>query len=355
MSMKNFVRIVLKFSSVLIVWAASMNGQIANDRTSSAPTSKCRPNPDARYSRRSVLEQLARTLNGSVYPTIEIRVNEEIAEGFFVYDLLDTSNNTLDRPCVDLLDEHVYHFAATLIPDSLSHIAVLRDGKANIFGPVNCGEGGDALQRAVAFFEEHIRGEPTSIDAITRLRNYRQYGWYWTIDQFNPACKRDRVPPLNPDPTLKRREVLLKLRDALASVAPDIGKRRSPSIAVEGDQAIGFFVWDLTEPSNRQTSLTEYVDFKDGHVYHLACIDLPYSFSSIAVLNKGRIKLFKAINCEGKGNTVNDVFRYLKRFAKGNGKSELVGRLKRYRQYGVYAEFGGKSAPQCKEIRSRDR
>lgn len=350
--MRDFQKLFL----ILFVCAGSMCVYASGNRISkveAAGTLTCPPNPDNRYSRNAVLEQFAKALNDSVRPTMPIKVTGDIAEGFFVYDLADTSNNTLDLPCIELIEDHVYHFSPTLIPDSLSHIAILRNGKAMIFGPVNCRGGVDALRRAISFVEEHDRYRKD--DTVTRLHNYRRYGWYWTIDQFKPGCRLDPLPPRNPDPALERRDILLKLRDSLARIATEAIEKRFPVISVEGDQAIGFFVYDLSEPSNRQTSLTEYVDFKEGHVYHFAYIDLPYSFSNIAVIKEGKLKLFRAINCSGSGDSVNDVVKYLKRFGKNNGNSDLVERVRSYRQYGVYAEFDGRSAPQCSEFRSRNR
>ncbi len=113
-------------------------------------------------------------------------------------------------------------------------------------------------------------------------------------------------------------------------------------------QAIGFFVHDLTDPSNKQTSLLERVNFINDHVYHFAYIDAPYSFSNIAVLHDGEIKIFKAINCKNSGDEVKDVIKYLSKILSDNeNREETIERVKNYRKFGVYASLNGISTPQC--------
>src|SRR5690606_37719196 len=109
-----------------------------------------------------------------------------------------------------------------------------------------------------------------------------------------------------------RGNVLGQFADVLrSSVSEEVKEQLSWQFFVEEERANGFFIWDLTEPSNKQTSLLERVEFKNNHIYHFAFIDAPFSFSNIAILEDGKLKIFKAINCKGKSDSLQDVVAYL--------------------------------------------
>jgi hypothetical protein len=78
---------------------------------------------------------------------------------------------------------------------------------------------------------------------------------------------------------------------------------------------------------------------------------LPWSFSFIAVLGEDDMTIFKGLNCEEKGDSLEDVLKYLNEKLKNtNNKNEIIERVKNYRKYGVYTSFNGISSPQCDNL-----
>jgi hypothetical protein len=79
------------------------------------------------------------------------------------------------------------------------------------------------------------------------------------------------------------------------------------------------------------------VEFHDLHVYHFAPVDLPFSFSHIVILNNGDLRIFRAINCRGRGETLDDVVEYVTELLKDRKDlAEIITRIKDYRKYGMF-------------------
>jgi hypothetical protein len=245
----------------------------------------------------------------------------------------------------------LYHFSTVYFPYSRSYIALLENGTIRIFDSINCKDGDDDLEGVVTYLDQKLESVENKDEILTRLNNYRRYGVYRTVDWLGVVCAEGKEIPENSDTMYNRSKVLNQLSDVLrVSVSTNVKKHYSPFF-VEESRAIGFFVYDLTDPSNRQTSLLERIQFKDHHVYHFAYIDAPFSFSNIVFLENGTLKIFRAINCDGKGETLEDVIAFLKEKLKDRkDRDETIKRVKDYRQYGVYAKFEGMSVPQCEEV-----
>ena len=317
----------------------------------------CPENPDRLYDRQKILDQFDSILKASIPEYVKYPA---LTGGFFIYDLTDPSNKyrsqTPHAPaegCINFIDKHVYHFSVVYFPFSKSHIAILENGKPKVFNSINCEDSSDKLEDVVRYTSKMLENDKNRDDVIVRLKNYRRYGFYRTTDERRVSCDMAEKIPENSDKLYDRRDTLKQLSDILRSSAPELIRKYYPPFFVEGAKANGFFIYDLTEPSNRQTSLLERVNFKNNHAYHFAYIDLPFSFSNIAILEDGKMKIFKAINCEGKGDTLQDVVDYLsQKFKADKNKEETIDRVKTYRKYGVYASFNGLSTPQCEEVRS---
>jgi hypothetical protein len=56
----------------------------------------------------------------------------------------------------------------------------------------------------------------------------------------------------------------------------------------------------------------------------------------VAFLEAGRLKIFKAINCENSKDSLEDVTKYVEGRLNLNDKNELIKRVKDYRKYGEY-------------------
>jgi hypothetical protein len=279
--------------------------------------------------------------------------------GFFVFDLTDPVNRYIPEPFVNankeirFVDGHFYHFAPVEFAISESHLAVLEAGKLKVFKSINCGHSADQLKDVLAYASTKGKNDRQTKELLTRLSNYRRYGFYITTDSSRVSCNSDASTPSNPDPMYQRSEILERLSRILEASVSESVKKQYPGFSVEEGRANGFFVYDLTDPSNRQTSLLERVDFKDRHVYHFAYIDLPFSYSHVVVLEHGKLKVFRNLICDSSGDRLKELVQYLRQ-TSGRDRilSALIGRVKNYRRYGVYSSFGGLSQPQCAEART---
>lgn len=275
--------------------------------------------------------------------------------GFFIYDLTDPSNNYTsphnrlrEKGCITFTDGHVYHFSTISLAASASQIAIFENGKPKVFRSINCYHGKAGLAGVLTYVNQTLTGKNKQ-DTITRLEHYRRYGEYWIVDHTEYTCGQDRIPR-NSDKLYSRRELLYRFAEVVREESVSV-QRNYPDFLIEGEQAVGFFVYDLTDPANKQTSLLEHIEFRNGHVYHFADIDLPYSYSNIAVLEDGRVKIFKTLNCAGKGDDIDEVISYLDRkLTSEKNKAEIIDRVRNYRKYGTYVSFNGISTPQCQGV-----
>jgi hypothetical protein len=308
---------------------------------------KCGVNSDTLYDRELVLKELDSFLkkSNSYYKEFSFM-------GFFVYDLTDPPNfykserqGVKEEGCINFINHHLYHFAPASLPSSTSHILFLEDGKLKVFEAINCPWSKDKLTDVVRYVQEKPKDDQNKENTLTRLKHYRRYGTYWTVDSTEYTCGEE--PPPNSDKLYSRRSVLYQFRDSLVTGPVAGGQKIWPRL-IEADRAIGFFVYDLTEPVNKQTSMLERIEFKNNHVYHFASIDSPFSFSNIAVLEDGKLKIFKAVNCEGKGDSLEDVIRYLNdRVKQDPRRNEIINQVRNFREYGVYVSDNDLSKPQC--------
>jgi hypothetical protein len=322
----------------------------------------CPPNPDALYDRQQILKQLE-----DIHTSPLVEESKETNSGgnidrfpanIFVYDLTDTSNKDLfSTGCINFINNHVYHVSDIHTFFSYSHIVILEDGKLKVFKAVNCQGAQDTLEEAVNYLNRKLMNEKNRDEIITRVKNYRRYGRYLTADFERLPCGDPHPEKPNPDSLYKREEIVYKLASILYGSLSKESRRDFPEFQLASNgRGIGFFVYDLTEPSNKQTSLLERIDFKNNHIYHFAYIDLPYSFSNIAILEDGKLKIFTAINCAGKGDTLAEVTNYLKEKLKNDkNKKNILKRVKDYRKYGVYTSFNNLPTLRCEAAADKER
>jgi hypothetical protein len=114
-------------------------------------------------------------------------------------------------------------------------------------------------------------------------------------------------------------------------------------------QLVGAFICDITDILNKETTLNECIALQEGHICHFSPMRQTYSYSNIAILINGKVKSFKAINCPGKGDKIEDVIQYAKDSLPSIlGQSALINRLKHYRKYGVYLRVDEQTEFKCK-------
>lgn len=140
----------------------------------------------------------------------------------------------------------------------------------------------------------------------------------------------------NPDRNYDR-QVILELRARTLNVSVFGDKSNEFEYSVEKERPIRFFVHDLTDTSNIGTPLSDCVSLKDRHVYHFAPIRSRRSLSHILYLEKGSLKIFRSLNCDKKGESVQDVLAYVTpRLEDFKNREEIFERIKNYRKYGIY-------------------
>lgn len=140
----------------------------------------------------------------------------------------------------------------------------------------------------------------------------------------------------NPDSLYERKIVLEHLAQVLNAATPGFRKYEDTGFYFEHDRPQHFFVYDLSDPSNKSTPSTGCINFLDKHVYHFAARYIPFSLSHVAFLEAGKMKIFKAINCENSKESLTDVLRYVEVRSNLENKDEIIKRLKEYRTYGEY-------------------
>jgi len=140
----------------------------------------------------------------------------------------------------------------------------------------------------------------------------------------------------NPDPLYKRPTILAQFAEILNISV--FGTRKDDYVfKVENERPLKFTIYDLTDTSNIGSSLDDCIKLINNHVYHFAPIQKRYSFSHIVILEDGAIKVFRSINCPGKGDNLEDVLSYLSQKLKDNkDKGKILSRVKNYRKYGIY-------------------
>ena len=157
-------------------------------------TGKCADNPDTLYSRQKTLERFAEILNMSVFGTkktdFEFDVKDERPGRFTVYDLSEPPNKGIPLgKCINFLNNHVYHFSPMEKRYSFSHIAILENGDMKVFKSINCKGRGDSLEGVMSYLNEKLKGDKNKETILNRVKNYRKYGIYTTVDTPTLECE----------------------------------------------------------------------------------------------------------------------------------------------------------------------
>lgn len=172
---------------------------------------KCPADPDPRYRRPQLMDQLAGILKQSIpkdaiyFPLLHAdREGDRLR--FFVYDLTDPRNihpeekkrgPNLDASCIRFEENHVYHFSPFYTPFSFSHIAFLENGQVKVFKLLNCEGQGDSLDDVVAYLDQKLKGKNRE-QVISRVKDYRKFGHYLTIDDTFIRCDQLKTQPKSP-------------------------------------------------------------------------------------------------------------------------------------------------------------
>jgi hypothetical protein len=105
-------------------------------------------------------------------------------------------------------------------------------------------------------------------------------------------------------------------------------------------KTIGYTVYDLSKKKNINkfnSDTISAIEFLDNHFYHFSPVIKYMSYSHIAFLEKGKIKVFKFINCPNKGDDLADVLKFAEQKLRyGDDKNEVLKNIENYRDYGYY-------------------
>ncbi len=144
----------------------------------------------------------------------------------------------------------------------------------------------------------------------------------------------------NPDPLYVRSRVLGELAKVLNKSIPEYSKGFPKGFYSDSENAIGFFVVDLTNPANKQLTFQDCVDFINGHVYHVAPEDSYYSLSHIVILEEGKLKVFRSVNCPPRGDRLEDAISYVSaKLAHDKQRDQIIDRVRNYKKYGFYGSL----------------
>lgn len=118
-----------------------------------------------------------------------------------------------------------------------------------------------------------------------------------------------------------------------------------------------YFLIDLTDPANVSKRIPDdrkdgFIRFLDGHFYHIIPVfeKIGYSFI-IYIKNDEIVKVFKRINCNHKGNSLEDVLAFAKIELPDDKNSRMI--MKRLKKYREGIEFAppmdnyGEGKPDC--------
>lgn len=144
---------------------------------------------DSLYDNEAILNQLASILNDSLNNyrdrTLAVcRVEFGKPKSFFVYDLVDTLNNTIDNGKIAFIDKHIYHFSTISYAFSYSNICILDGSQIIIFRNVNCPQSSDSIADVLDYAKMMLKGNKNVEEILTRIKNYRKYSGFLKMDNF---------------------------------------------------------------------------------------------------------------------------------------------------------------------------
>ena len=147
-----------------------------------------------------------------------------------------------------------------------------------------------------------------------------------------------------------RKEILVKFANVLNSLVLNYKAKDDEGLFdKENCRLIGTFIWDITDTLKKETSTENCIEFKEGHIYHFAPIRKRDSYSNIAIITGDEVKIFKAVNCPGKGDRIEDAIQYIRSYLPNTtDKESIIERVINYRNYGVYTKTDEQSEFKCK-------
>lgn len=135
----------------------------------------------------SILNEVKKHYGFDSFP-IEFTLKNGKPAGFFVYDLVDTTNNSVSGS-IRFEEGHVYHFAPGYLYYSISNICILKEGKLIFFKGLNCKKNINDIQDVIKSLKLYLPNSLESEKIINRTLNYRKYGRYLKVDSSVCKCE----------------------------------------------------------------------------------------------------------------------------------------------------------------------
>ncbi len=169
------------------------------------------------------------------------------------------------------------------------------------------------------------------------------------------ACAHEES---GPRPVIATRNAVEEFASILNRNIPEFREMYDPrGFAVVDGRPLNFFVYNLADTTNvfprrpiastvRIYSDTNPFVLNERGVYHFAPLRFDVSFSHIAILDNGHLWVFPFVNCEGRGESVRDVVKFLVQTASYS--DTVIARVENYRSYGVYFQMDPQSQVMCK-------
>jgi hypothetical protein len=152
---------------------------------------------DSLYNAEQLLNSFAEILNDSLEMHRDrvqaiCRVENGIPKFFFVFDLVDTLNNTIDNDRIAFRNKHVYHFSTISFAFSYSNICVLNDRDIIIFRNVNCPSIDNNIEEVLNYVRDMLQNNENKEQIINQIKNYRKYSRFIKMDNYTrppDGCK----------------------------------------------------------------------------------------------------------------------------------------------------------------------
>lgn len=154
----------------------------------------------------------------------------------------------------------------------------------------------------------------------------------------------------NADKRYKREIVLPQMAEALNNSIPEYKNRfHQSSFSVVNNDPRGFFIYDLSDTTNKIMESGHCIKLIDQHIYHFSPFRYPYDLSHIAYLHDGEVKIFGPVDCTNRGSRLQEVLHYLqKNLADNSNKDILLERVREHRKYGIYYKIDPMAQSLCK-------
>jgi len=182
MKTKNVIILLVILLSVLFLSNCKSNSGLFSKKENESKTLKS----DSIYNEEMIITIFADIINDSLQTNRNrtfamCRLEGMSPVGFFIYDLVDTTNNTINNNGIAFINKHIYHFSSWEYRFSYSNICVLDGEEIVIFRNVNCTQSNENIEDVIEYVSK-IYNDESIDDIINRLTNLKKYSHWFRVD-----------------------------------------------------------------------------------------------------------------------------------------------------------------------------